>query len=222
MFFFRINKIKIFDNHSSKFLGIFGKDLAEVQLLSFVNTDLSGFLPNLDELIQSNSEERKNEILEDMVRQVVSSRIITPIENVKDNHQLTFGDTGYVLFQSKQIPDFFDWQLIVLESDKNIRDTGKIVESVLNSSDLSSLTSTITGLLKLTNPAVAATSVISKFVLQNIAQNAKANKDDMIGFLLMSLNRQEHYLHGERKKDDVSDLTNNMLVDYSIFAFEEK
>jgi hypothetical protein len=36
----------------------------------------------------------------------------------------------------------------------------------------------------------------------------------------MSLNRREHYLPRERKADNIMDLTNNMQIDYSIFAFE--
>ena len=46
------------------------------------------------------------------------------------------------------------------------------------------------------------------------------NMDEMIGVLCMSLNRLKHYRHGERKRDNVPDLTNNMFVDYSIFGFD--
>ncbi|MBP1730274.1 MAG: hypothetical protein H6Q55_703 [Deltaproteobacteria bacterium] len=44
------------------------------------------------------------------------------------------------------------------------------------------------------------------------------NKDDQIGVAYQSFNRFEHYPHGERKKDDVPDLSNNIFIDYSIFG----
>jgi hypothetical protein len=70
------------------------------------------------------------------------------------------------------------------------------------------------------NPSYEAGILISKFIISIIANDLKKNKDDLIGILYMSLNRREHYLHGERKADDIWDLTNNMQIDYSIFAFE--
>lgn len=44
----------------------------------------------------------------------------------------------------------------------------------------------------------------------------------MIGILYMSLNRREHYLHGDRKKDNVPDLQNQMTINYPIFAYDRK
>jgi hypothetical protein len=222
MFFFRINKIKIFDNKERrKFLGIFGKDLAQVKLISFVNTDIAGQLPDLEEFIATNSAERKKAILQNAVSQIANRRILTPIENVKDNHQLFFGDTGYVLFQSETIPNFFDWQFIAYESDRNVRDTAETITDVVNDSKFDGFVSNLGTLLKTAAaPTLVATAEITKFIINVMGNIAKKNKDDLIGILYMSLNRQEHYLHGERKRDDVPDLTNNMLIDYSIFGYE--
>lgn len=36
----------------------------------------------------------------------------------------------------------------------------------------------------------------------------------------MSLNKQEHYRYGERKRDGNPDLSGNIRVDHSIFAFK--
>ena len=38
----------------------------------------------------------------------------------------------------------------------------------------------------------------------------------------MSLNRWEHYPNGERNSEGVPDLTGNMLIDYSIFGFDDQ
>jgi len=220
MFYFRINRLKIFDNKEKKFIGIIGKDVAQVKLISFVSTENVQF-PNLTDYLLSNDEEQKKAILKAAIENVISSRILTEIENVKDNHIMTFGDTGYVLFQSEKIPANFDWNFIAYESDKNVRDTAAMVDNIINDDAFTKFSSNLGSLLKnIPNPAYLAYTEIAKFSINIIAKVAKNNKDDMIGILYMSLNRMEHYLHGERKKDDVPDLTNNMLIDYSIFGYE--
>ena len=44
------------------------------------------------------------------------------------------------------------------------------------------------------------------------------DRDDQVGLYYLSLNRLEHYPNGERKRDEVPDLSNNVRVDYSIFG----
>jgi hypothetical protein len=36
----------------------------------------------------------------------------------------------------------------------------------------------------------------------------------------MTLNRAEHYPHGTRDRQDTADTTENILVDYTLFGFE--
>lgn len=221
MFFFRINRLKIFDNKEGKKLGFLGKDLAQVKILSFVTTsDMQ--LPNLDELRATNDEARQKEIITAATQQVVSARILTTIDNVKDNHIMTFGDTGFVLHRSAQIPDDFNWTFIALESDRNVREIGDEVEGVIAHQGFEPFTRNLATLVKgSVTPAFTAGIEISRFVTQIVSGSLKKNKDDMIGILFMSLNRREHYPHGERKRDDVPDLTNNMRIDYSLFGFED-
>jgi hypothetical protein len=70
------------------------------------------------------------------------------------------------------------------------------------------------------NPAFVVASEIGKFAVNMLTEKGKKNKDDQVGLLYLSLNRPEHYPFGERKRDDVPDLTQNMLVDYSLFGVE--
>ena len=114
MFFFRINKLKIFESRGERKFLIFGKRVAQVKLISFITTDKTGHLPDMEKYIITNKEEEKEMLLKAAVSTVISSRHLTPIENVKDNHVLTFGDVGYVLFMSDGIPECFDWQFIAL------------------------------------------------------------------------------------------------------------
>lgn len=218
MFYFRINKLQIFDNYENAFL-FFKRDLAQVKLVSFVTTDAE--IPLLDAWVAENDANKKRQLLTDAVQQTASARILTEIDNVKDNAVLTFGDTGYVLHQAKVIPEDFNWCLIATEGDDNVRMIGKELESVVNHVEFDGFASNLATLvIGATNPAFLAGVAITKFLTNVAAGILKQNKDDQLGILYMSLNRREHYLHGERKKDGVPDLTGNMLIDYSIFAFE--
>ncbi len=220
MFYFRINKLKIFDNKEGRsFLGIFGRDLAQVKLISFVSTD-NGSFPDFTDYNKTTDETEQKAIIKSAVATVVSSRILTEIENVKDGHQMTFGDTGFVLYQSKEIPEYFDWQFIAYESDQKSRSNAKMIEDILNDESFDKFSNSLgTVIAKAANPGFTASVEIAKFAVNVIGKVAKQNKDDMIGILMMSLNKTEHYPHGERKRDDVPDLTNNMLIDYSLFGF---
>lgn len=220
MFYFRINKLKIKDNRENPQFILFGPDKAEVKLLSFIIRDDFTF-PDMDELLSSNDEARKREIIAAGAQQVASSRILTTIENVKDNSIMTFGDTGYVLYQSATIPEDFNWSLIAIESDSDVRNLGQRIEAVINDEVFDDFTSSLLVLLaSAANPSYIAGVQIAKFIAKVISDNLKKDKDDLIGILYMSLNRREHYPHLERKRDDVWDLTNNMQIDYSIFGFE--
>ena len=220
MFYFRINSLKIKDNRESPRFLLFGPDLAEVKLFSFITiSDVA--LPDIDELMSSNDEGRRKEIIRAAVRQVATSRILMTIENVKDNSVMTFGDTGYVLYQSTEIPQDFNWSFIAIESDKDVRELGERIEGVVNDKGFDYFAQNLLTILgAATNPSYVAAVQISKFIAKVTAETLKDNDDDLIGILYMSLNRSEHYFHGERKVDDVWDLTNNMQVDYSIFGFD--
>lgn len=179
-------------------------------------------LPDMTDFLATDDSEIKKNILKAAVAQVVDARVLTMVENVKDNHVMYFGDTGYVLYKSKEVPDYFDWQLVVYESDTAIRDTALMVEDIVNDDEFDSFSENLVKLISGTkNPAYMAAVAIGKFASKITLKIASKNKDDMIGIVYMSLNRWEHYPFGERKKDDVPDMTNNMLIDYSIFGFDE-
>jgi len=221
MFYFRINKLKIIDNREKRhILRVFGRDRAEVQLNSFITTDETR-LPVMDELLASNDPQRQRALLAEAVNDVVSSRVLTTIDNVTDNHVMTFGDTGYVLYQSEFIPDDFSWLLLAIESDRDEREIGQDMTSITQDRAFDGfLADTLSLAATATNPSFAVAAGIGKFVARTLAERMRDNKDDMVGLLYTSLNRREHYPHSERKRDHVPDLTNNMFVDYSIFGFE--
>lgn len=224
MFYFRLNKVVILDNGAIKpFLGIFGHDFADVKFLSFV-TPSNIDLPSLDAFIQETDATKRKALLASAVQEVVASRELTEVSRVTDHAVLTFGDTGYVLYQSDDIPESFNWTFLAIKSNQGFRNVGQHTQEVLQdpafgtfSTDLLTLVTTAAGAA---NPAYAAGIAIAKFAAQIAAQNMARTGDKQLGLVYMSLDRVQHYPHGERKSDGVVDLTNNMTFDYSIFAFE--
>lgn len=227
MFFFRINKIKITDNMTGKgFLGL-GEDRATVQIWSLITTDNKS-LPDCGPLISTSANaEEKEKVVKEILDNVVASRRLTPIDNVRDNYTATFGDTGFVLYQDDGIPENFNWQMLAIKLNDQTRDIGKTMQDVVNHKDFKTFSTDslpkFLGTLGTTNPtiiAVTAAMEVGKFVVDVVGGILKNKKDKQLGLLYMSLNRQEHYLHGKRDSQDVRDLTGNMSVDYSIFAFD--
>ena len=218
MFYFRLNKLKVIDNRTERFF--FKRDLADVKLLSLVTTG-NHDLSNLDKWMQESDQEKKIEILRDVVSSVIASRILTEVKDVKDNQSLFFGDTGYVLYQSDKIPQSFNWCFTAVKSKRNVQEIGDLLTQVKDDSEFPKFASVLGELVaNLANPAMVASIEVSKFTIGTIAKILKNKQDEQLGILYMSLNRYEHYLHGERKKDDVLDLTGNLRVDYSLFGFE--
>jgi len=221
MFYFRINKLKIIDNRERGFL-FFTRDRAEVKLFSFITTENTD-LPELAELNSAESDEEKRKIIKATIERCISSRTFIEIDNVKDNQTLTFGDTGYVLYQSEAIPDDFNWVFLVIESDKETRDIGQMLDNIVKSEDFATFSDELLSQLSDTvsnNPAYTAGLAIAKFVTGILIEALKNDKDDLIGVLYTSLNRWEHYPHCDRKKDDIPDITHNILIDYTIFGYE--
>ncbi len=222
MFYFKINRIKICDNKENPRFLFFGPDLAQLKLISFVTTENS-VLPDVSEFLLTTDALQKKALLQQAVETVVAARIFTQIDNVKDNHIMTFGSTGYVLYKSEKIPDDFDWQFIAYESDLNIRENAQMVKDIVNDKGFDEFAANLTGLIAgAANPSFTASVAIAKYAVNVICNIAKQNKDDLIGILYTSLNRRQHYPHGERKRDRVPDLTNNMFIDYSLFGYEGK
>ena len=221
MFFFRLNKITIFDNREGKKFLFFGPSRAEVKIMSFVTTEYSQ-LPDLSGLSETVDPAEQKRILQQAITTVMDNRVLTTVQNVRDNQKLTFGDAGFVVFKSDKIPSNFDWLLLVMEEDKDIREGAALVQEIMQHPEFNSFSGELIAKLgAAANPAFMAAVQISKFAVNVLTERGKKNKDDQIGMLYMSLNRKEHYPFGERKRDDVPDLTQNMLVDYSLFGVED-
>lgn len=217
MFYFRINKLKVIDNRTTGFL-FFKKDLADVKILSFVTTG-NDDLPNIDAWMHAEDPAKKKNFLASAVTSLAASRVLTTVESVRDNHSLFFGDTGYVLYQSQAIPDDFNWCFTAVKSQRDENEFGQMLEEVVNDSEFDTFADNLgTLVMGAASPIFAAGVEVAKYTASTVSKILQEAGDEQLGILYMSLNRNQHYLHGERKKDDVSDLSGNLHIDYSIFA----
>jgi hypothetical protein len=143
------------------------------------------------------------------------------IDSVKDNQTLTFDDAGLVLYQSNHVPDALNIQLWVIESDSDVRKLAIDAETVLDSAAFKGLLAAVSAAITMTNPILTAAIGVGGVVVSLLRQKLKANKDDLVGYWQATLNREEHYPHGARDRQDVSDSTGNILIDYTLFGFEK-
>jgi len=211
MFYLRINKVKILNNREA-----IGK--GEIQLMSFVTKGESDF-PMLKDFFDTNDENVKKEIIKQAVSKVISSRIMMPIHKFKDNQQVYFGDTGYILHKSEEIPDDLNWMFLAFELDSNTRNNAELISSILTDENISTVTNSIASLASISNPITEAVTKLTTFVGEAVTTIFKNDKDDQAGFFLASFIKELHYQNGKRDRQDVPDLTGNMFVDYTIFAF---
>jgi hypothetical protein len=232
MFYARINKIKVFNNREG-FLGLFNK--AEMRVYSYLSP--SPFQQDRSETpnVQYNSltlsdlvnlpddAARKQKLVEavqaDIAKFAQSNYI--EINGVKDNQNLVFGESGLVVYQSEHIPDTLNMQLWVIESDEDIRNFTFDADKILYSDAFKGLHTAVKTALAITNPVLSSVIAVGGVVVNLLKQKLRANKDDLVGYWIASLNRAEHYPHGLRDKQDVSDTTGNILVDYTLFGFED-
>lgn len=220
MFYFRLNRILI---HSNRRKTLFKKrDKTDLEIYCFVTTGTRP-LPALKGLTAEADEAKKALMLKKAVMQAVESRVFTPVENVKDDHVLTFGDTGFVLYEDDKIPDDFHFQMVLIGSRIKQRNTAKLLQEVEKDAEFPGFIKSAAQLAGIaSNPAVAVGAEIGKFLTKYLLRVAADQDDDQLGLVYQSWNRKEHYPHGERKRDDNQDLTGNIRYDYSLFGFEKQ
>jgi hypothetical protein len=211
-FVFKLNQLKIFNNREW--------GAGELKILSFITGDDIN-LPVLDELQHTNDPDEKKALIRAAAQTMLSSKTLMQLDHVKDGHKATFGDTGYALYKSNSIPISFNWSLMVFDIDQDINDLGRKIDDTLNSDGFDGfLDDAIILAGAASNPATAAGVAVAKYIFGTISKTMIKNKDDQVGLAYQSFNKFEHYPHGERKRDDVPDLSNNLRIDYSIFGIE--
>jgi hypothetical protein len=228
MFYTRINKIKVFDNREG-FLGLFNRR-AEMRIYSYVKSPVSlngtpgnSSLLSISDLVNLPDEAaRKQKLLDAVVAEAncLAQSSSLEIGGVKDNQTLLFGDSGLVIFSSDSIPERLDIQLWVIESDEDVRSFAIEADRVIDSDAFKMLFAAVEATLAITNPVISGVIAVGGVVVNILRKKLRDNKDDLVGYWQASFNRTEHYPHGVRDKQDVYDTTGNILVDYTLFGYE--
>jgi hypothetical protein len=228
MFYVRINKIKVFNNREG-FLGLFNR--AEMQIYSYVKPfSLSaGADPVRTEgvavselMALPDAAARRRRLLEAVLAEagLPAQSEHLEVNGVKDNQSLLFGDAGLAVFSSDRIPDGLDMRLWMIESDEDIRGFALDADKVLDSDAFKGLFAVAETALAVTNPLLSGAIAVGGVTLNLLRQKLRANRDDLVGYWQASFNRAEHYPHGLRDRQDVYDTTGNILVDYTLFGYE--
>jgi hypothetical protein len=140
------------------------------------------------------------------------------VDGVRDNQTLFFGETGLLLYRSDTIPDALRLQLWVIESDEDVRRWALDADKVMDSDAFKGLVAAATAALAVTNPILTASIGVGGVLVNLLRQKLREKKDDLVGYWQCDLNRAEHYPHSTRDRQDVSDTTGNIQVDYTIFG----
>jgi hypothetical protein len=172
MFYLRLNKVKILKKR--EFLG-----RAEIQFMSFVTSGESDF-PMLDDFFTSNDAEVKNELIKQAVSKIVSSRVMPQIQKIRNRQAITFGNNGYIVYKSEQIPQDFNWMLMAIESDGKTRSNAELLSGILTEKNITSIAGALATLASLSNPVSAAITTLSTIVAQSLTTIFKNDKDDQV------------------------------------------
>ena len=211
-FTLRINKIKVKDNRE------IGK--GELKLLSFVTTEDQP-LPLLDDYFSINDPQQKKEILKLAAEAVVSSKVLMQLDYVSDNHEINFGDTGYALWTSGQVINSFNWQMVLVEVDDDVREVGAKIEGYLGDSDFDKFLDNVMTLVGVaTNPTVTLSIAVAKYIIGKVAKELISNKDDQVGLVYQSFARGLDYPALDRQASGVPDMSGNLSIDYRIYGEE--
>ena len=231
MFYVRINKMKVFNNREG-FMGLFNRS-AEMRIYSYVSNPagkaghflerkLSVLPLSVFDLLSFNKKKRREKLLEQTLAEseLLAQSNYIEINGVKDNQTLLFGDAGFVIYSSEHIPDELDIRIWVIESDADIRSLALDADKVLGSDAFKGLFAAVEAALAVTAPTLSGAIAVGGVSVNLLRQKLRANGDDLAGYWQVSLNRTEHYPHGTRDRQDVYDTTGNILVDYTLFGFE--
>jgi hypothetical protein len=113
-------------------------------------------------------------------------------------------------------------QLWVIESDEDVRRFAVDADTVVDSDAFKGLLIAVETALTVASPVLSGIIGVGAVVTSLLRQKLRANRDDLVGYWQVSLNCTEHYPHGLRDRQDTPDTTGNILVDYTLFGFENE
>ncbi|MDR1129837.1 MAG: glucosaminidase domain-containing protein [Prevotellaceae bacterium] len=225
MFYTRINKIKIFNeekklkeqcNHRKIRIYTYVEPFNEKkQALTF------------SDLLPLTAKQRRQKLLDAV--QAETSKFIQScnleIIGTNDHQTLLFGESGLIIYKNEQIPEKLIIQIWMIESDNGMYNFILDADTILDNDIFEELLSTVEIALTVTESVNNEAIDVKKTVLQLLRSNLNVDESDLTGYWQTSLSRTEHYPHGLCDRQDeagITGVTGNMLVDYTLFGFENE
>ena len=117
------------------------------------------------------------------------------------------------------VTEDLNWMFLAKELDNRTRTNAGLVSAILTDKNISTVVDSITPLASIAKPVASAVTELTTFAAKALTEVFKNNRDDQAGLFLASFIEKEHYPFGKRDKEDVPDLTANMFLNYTIFAY---
>ena len=213
-FYLVLDKALVLDNREPLWFS------AEMKFYSFAATETFK-LPQLDALMGTTDLAELRPAIRDAAKDVLSKWESVQVHNIKANHIFNFGDTGKILHVSPTTPEHLNWLMLVIESDKDIRDLGLHLSEILSDDQVDALGANLKKIVGATTPQLDLAVALSKILIRGVTSFMKKNKNDQAGLVEQSFIRELHYPTGRRHGEEVSDLTGNMWYDYTIFSQDD-
>jgi hypothetical protein len=95
------------------------------------------------------------------------------------------------------IPVSLNWTFLIPESDEDVVELGRRIDTVVDGKDFDTFASSaLTLLATAATPQLTAAAAIAKFLSRAIPHVLVRNRADQVGLYYLSLNRMEHYSNG--------------------------
>lgn len=216
MFYLKINRVRI-KNTDTPMLFPHSKGPV-IDMLSIASTDVTGGLDVESWLSETDANKRTQ------LHAAVGQAAVVPIMSTQliynTNASIVFGDTGYVVFNHQDIPENINWIFLAIKSNERRRQLWGSVQQELSEQRSDKLIEQAITAFSL-NPAAAFGLAVCGLLARIIVKKLAAEPDEILGMSSQSFIRVRDYPYGERTRDGVPDTSGNMLLDYSLFGFNE-
>lgn len=109
--------------------------------------------------------------------------------DIADGQTLALDPAGLVLYANPpgKLPRFFDFRLLVLEDDSDVRDTGQMLSKLSASSEYGTARDALIALLGIAAPQAAAVTAGVNLLISAVATVLQGNKDDQMIYVAGTL-----------------------------------
>jgi hypothetical protein len=124
-------------------------------------------------------------------------------EGIKDNDFLPLGDGGMLVASLKNPRWFLDVHMLVMESDSDIRDLGRLIDEARKESKLDDLMKSVGAIAQFDPSGISRVSSAVDLFLSILVSALKANKDDHIATIHDFYLKHQGFGRGRHPKQEL-------------------